>query len=467
MSCILSRISGSSVRLTARLCVPLRPSAAEPAASPAVSTATSGTTTTPVRGICHKDHIDPEILRDKPPPFPYDRRKFGWLMKNLIRVDRAVKRWDENTVVICVEGLMGVGKHEFASQLSDLLGMRYYGMPDNEPFLVHDNGFDYRTLNWLLPESAQYCDQKLFYLNPVHGGVGPFLEDMYMMKYFHYLEGLTHLFNTGQGVVHEGSIWSDYVFHLALNQMGIIKKDVVEHHYDLFMDMQQTIHRPHVVIYLDVPAEEAMRRFLAKSPDYIKRSPVMTLDYFRRLEDLYKNKYLPEITKHAEVLIYDWREAGDMEMVVEDLETLDMVRFDCMTEKLEDWRHYKEDEYDKDRLLYTSFRDYVWSKSFQPTYDKPSCIMSVEASKFRKDVIEAHVSLYHLSAYSLCPRSSSFLTLSFCLKQGPKHAVFFDPEIDGWKKVLFNWRPMHYRIWGEYQYFGTSLRNKWTQLCVV
>lgn len=362
-------------------------------------------TGTQVRGICHKDHIDPEILRDKPPPFPYDRRKFGWIMKNWIRKDRAVSRWDENTVSITVEGLMGTGKHEFASQLADMLGMRYYGMPDVEPLVKPDNGFDYRTLNWLLPEAAQYCDQKLFYLNPQHGAVGSFLTDMFFMKYFHQLEGLTHIFNTGQGVVHEGSLWSDHIFHQALAQMGIVQKDLVEHHYDLMMDMQQQIHRPHVVIYLDMPAEEARRRFLAKAPDHIKNSPLMyNTEYFDKLADLYKNKFLPEITKHAEVLIYDWTEGGDMDMVVEDLESLDMIRHDCMTEKLEDWRHYKDEDYDKDRLRFTAYRWTIWNKIHQPTYDKPSCIMSEEAAHFRDNIVYQYVSTFHIlsSIFHFC-----------------------------------------------------------------
>lgn len=51
--------------------------------------------------------------------------------------------------------------------------------------------------------------------------------------------------------------------------------------------------------------------------------------------------------------------------------------------------------------------------------------------------------------------------------QGPRHATFYDPLKEGMLKIMFPKERMHYRIWGEYEYFGTSLRNKWTQLCVV
>lgn len=128
--------------------------------------------------ICHKDHIDEEILLNKPKPWPYDRKKFGWWHKNFYRIDRCVERFDENTAVIAIEGPMAVGKHEFGVKLAEQLGMRYYGEATVEPLMVWDDGFDRRTLNWLLPESAQYVDQKMFYLNPRHRGVGGFINNM-------------------------------------------------------------------------------------------------------------------------------------------------------------------------------------------------------------------------------------------------------------------------------------------------
>lgn len=350
----------------------------------------------PAASICHKDHIDEEILRDKPAPWPYDRKCFTWFHKNILRVDRTVCRFDENSVVICVEGPMACGKHEFAKELAEQLGMRYYAEPTNEPLMVEDNGFDYRTLNWLLPESAQYVDQKMFYLNPTHRAVAGFIFDMYLMKYFHYLEGLTHLFNTGQGVVHERSPFSDFIFCDTLVKMGYLKKDLQEHYNDTFLDTHQIIHRPHVVIYLDIPAEESMRRFLAKSPDYVKNSPLMTLRYFQLLEEYYKKSFLPSISKHAEVLIYDWREPGHIDMVVEDIEKLDLVQYDMMTEKLEDWRHYRDIDFDDDRMLYSWARTNIYSFFNQPDYDKPSCQMSQEAAEYRDKVIGLYVSITRL-----------------------------------------------------------------------
>lgn len=343
-------------------------------------------------GICHKDHLDEEIVRDKPKPWPYDRLKFSWFDKNIWRIDRCVRRFDENSVVICVEGPMAAGKHEFAKSLSNELGMRYYGEATVEPMMVHDDGFDYRTLNWLLPESAQNVDQKMFYLNPRHSGVPGFICNMYTMKYFHYLEGLTHLFNTGQGVVHERSPFSDFIFLDALVKLGYCKKDLKEYYNDIYLDTFQIIHRPHVVIYLDIPAEESMRRFIAKSPDYVKNSPLMCIEYFQWLEDLYKQTYLPQISKHADVLIYDWRDPGHMDMVIEDIEKLDLSKYDMMTEKLEDWRHYKDTDYDEDRMGFSYNRHHIYAFFNQPDYDKPSIQMSMEAVEYRSNIYDIYVS---------------------------------------------------------------------------
>lgn len=41
---------------------------------------------------------------------------------------------------------------------------------------------------------------------------------------------------------------------------------------------------------------------------------------------------------HAELLIYDWSNYGDVEVVVEDIERIDFDSFDKYDPKMKDWR---------------------------------------------------------------------------------------------------------------------------------
>lgn len=51
--------------------------------------------------------------------------------------------------------------------------------------------------------------------------------------------------------------------------------------------------------------------------------------------------------------------------------------------------------------------------------------------------------------------------------QGPRYDWLWNPDRDSIAKILFARHRYHYRCYSEYSYFGTSLRDKWTQLQVV
>ena len=46
---------------------------------------------------------------------------------------------------------------------------------------------------------------------------------------------------------------------------------------------------------------------------------------------------------HSRVLVYDWSEPGDMEIVVEDIEALEFDLIEEWDEQQKDWRFQKED----------------------------------------------------------------------------------------------------------------------------
>lgn len=88
-------------------------------------------------------------------------------------------------------------------------------------------------------------------------------------------------------------------------------------------------------------------------------SPVLKEKYLTDLEENYKRDYLAKLSESCHLLIYDWSQGGDIEVVVEDLENLNYDNFDDHDPKLHDWRftpyqfkvHIKHYTYDRDSLL--------------------------------------------------------------------------------------------------------------------
>lgn len=392
------------------------------------------------RSICHKDHIDPEIKASKPKPWPYDRKKFTHLHSGILRVDRTVDRFDENTKVILIEGPIACGKSAFGIELADKLGMRYYGQPEDE-IIFKRGDRDWRLVNWKLPELAQVVDMKMFHLNPHHANSAALQFYMYHLRYFHYMEGLTHLFNTGQGVIHNRSVYSDKVFFKALMKMkiGRFNMDSWTHYNDIRRETLTDLLRPHLVIYLDVPPEQCVENIKKRGILHEVNSPVNTVEYMKNIEEVYKEEILPELSKHAEILVYDWKEGGDMDLVIEDLEGLDFDPYEGRTQKTEDWRFFRDTDFDDLRKVFTHHRYHFYKYFFQPDYDHPSVQMDQETAEIRQ-MVRDHYNQSYLDGWD-----------------PSKHSM--------WQNLTM--KNGHWRDKWELIYFGQSLRGKWTQLTCV
>lgn len=397
------------------------------------------------RGICRKEHIDPEIIASKPPPFPYDRRKFKLSHFQFWRIDRTVDRWDENSKVICIEGPLACGKTKFGMDLADALGMRYYGIPDDTVMFNNENG-DLRTLNWKLPEPAQYVDLKLFHTKPTHRAAVSLQFLLWFLKGFHYLEGLTHLFHTGQGVIHHRSPWSDIVFMEALVRMGAggFAEDTLRHMKDIRREGLTDLKKPHLIIYLDVPPEKTLENIKKRNIPWEVNSPLFkNLDYLKFLDEEYKI-WLHEMAYHSEIIKYDWSEGGDMDLVIEDLEKLDFDQYEKRGPKLAEWRHYRDLEYDAYRYFITNQRWRIlryWTN--HEFYDVPNI-------QFGNDIAEIHQLVLDGSGMDKAP--------GWRIKDDKG-------DIDFKKALSVLFKPgLHFRDKQTYEYFGRTLRDKWTQL---
>lgn len=359
---------------------------------------------TSAAGICHKNHRDPEIVENKPKPWPYETKEFGFIDQVMLRRDRCVTRWDENTKVILVEGGLGVGKGKFGRRLAHELGMRFYPEPHLDDIYIRRDGFDYRSLNWMLPEDARYPDIKLAYMYPHCRSIVGLASYMYHMRYWTYMEALTHLFNTGEGVVIERSPWSNEVFLDAMWKCGygLIDKPARDRLLRIKRETIWDLFRPHLVIYLDVPPEVQLQRVKDRKIDWEVNSEMTNLKYIQTMDDIYKDQVLPELANHAELLMYDWTEPGDLDLVIEDIEKLDYDKYVERGDKMEDWRMFWAEDFDYWRRLYTSHRVEFYCEFNQETWDVPSLEMTDEQAVMRDDVHRLHVSYYHFSSCLIC-----------------------------------------------------------------
>ncbi len=263
--------------------------------------------------------------------------------------------------MISVEGPIAAGKSEFAKELAKDLDMLYVPTPTMDDVYINEYGFDFRTLDDQLPEGARTFDNEKFCLNPMHRMVGTYQLRMYAIKVYRYVEALAHILSTGQGVVCNRTPFSDYVFLEAMLRNGYLSKGVRSVYYQIREHTITELMKPHLVIYLDVPLEKVKENIKKRNINYEINSPALTDQYLKDIEIEYKHKYLKDITSHAELLVYDWTEAGEPEVVVEDIERIDFDRFGHYDKKMQDWRLMTEWEWCEKRMLYTSDKYDIYS----------------------------------------------------------------------------------------------------------
>lgn len=141
-------------------------------------------------------------------------------------------------------------------------------------------------------------------------------------RYSQYIDALAHVLSTGQGVVLDRSVYSDYVFTEAMYQSNYISKTVRSVYYDIKENSISQLMKPHLVIYLDVPVDTVRQRINERKIDYEVNSKALTDKYLQDIDSVYKQKFLKEVSIASELLVYDWSAGGETEVVVEDIERI-------------------------------------------------------------------------------------------------------------------------------------------------
>ncbi|XP_015914018.2 NADH dehydrogenase [ubiquinone] 1 alpha subcomplex subunit 10, mitochondrial [Parasteatoda tepidariorum] len=313
--------------------------------------------------LTSKENRDPDYKRPK--PWPYETKYYSFLWGY---VEGTVKRFDENTKIVVVDGNIGAGKSAFAKQLAEAFDLVYFPEPTMEPFYVTPYGYDIRLLDDIVPPSYKACDLKTFYSNPHHRNVAQFQFRMFMFRYEQYIDALAHVLNTGQGVVMERSVYGDFVFMETMHKFGYISDPVRQLYKDINENTLDELLRPHLIVYLDVSPEVCLQRIKERNDPTEVNSKVLTKEYLETLEHYYKHHYLKKLERHTEILIYDWNNFGDVEVVVEDIERIDFERYSRYDFKLQDWRKADDWEWNYFRRQYTTHKNklLIYSHIFRP-----------------------------------------------------------------------------------------------------
>nr|CAD7196672.1 unnamed protein product [Timema douglasi] len=290
-------------------------------------------------------HVPDRIKR--PPPFPYKEKQYNFFRSWF---DSTTDRFNENTKLIVVDGPIAAGKSDCAQKLAKELDMLYFPEANMDMLYINPYGYDMRQLDPELPESCRSYDVKDLNLRPDLSNAPVLQLQMYVLRYSQYIDALGHVLSTGQGVVLDRCVYSDFVFLEALAKQGFASKGACSVYYDIKQNTITELMRPHLVVYLDVPAAVVAERIKQRNLPYEVNSKLMNEKYLANIEELYKQRYLKEISTHAELLIYDWSNYGDIETVVEDIERVDFDCFGKYDPKMKDWRIFTTWEWNEARV---------------------------------------------------------------------------------------------------------------------
>ncbi|XP_075385421.1 NADH dehydrogenase [ubiquinone] 1 alpha subcomplex subunit 10, mitochondrial isoform X2 [Tenrec ecaudatus] len=237
--------------------------------------------------------------------------KFGPLAYML--GDRASKKLTKSSKVITVDGNICSGKGKLARELAEKLGLRHF--PEAGIHYADSTTGDGQPLDLELNGN---CSLEKFYDDPrSNDGNSYRLQSwLYCNRLLQYTDALEHLLSTGQGVVLERSIYSDFVFLDAMYKQGYIRKQCVDHYNEVKKITICEYLPPHVAIYVDTPVPEIQSRIQKKGDPHEMK---VTAAYLQDIENAYKGTFLPEMSEQCEVLQYSAKETADAEKVVEDI----------------------------------------------------------------------------------------------------------------------------------------------------
>jgi len=398
------------------------------------------------------------MIEKRMKPWNYDLYGYGYWQS---LVDYTTKRFNDNSKVVVVEGPPGLKKTEFAKELAEELDMVYVPGANMDDYYINKYGYDLRELDHVFhyPRNVSY-DEKKFAQDPTgqDGGLDRMQASLMQMRYEIYIDLLAHLFNTGQGIVTEKSPYSDYIWCEVAYKMGWIAKESRIYFNKIRKQTMPQLLRPNLIIYLDAPVDVVQAKIRERANTthpWEKNSPVYeNTAYLKLLYDDYYKNYIKEASISSRVLMYDWSEGGDTEVVVEDIERLNMDYFDKYDKQQKDWRLHKQEEYNRKRIEFTD-RNWLILNQRVDYLDATRVDMTTEETfDFMFNAFKVPGTMYHYGFNEELGDSVTIRTDSHKLRRGD---VYYPLD----KSVIDNDRWEGY--WNERQARRAAGEEKWWQ----
>jgi deoxyadenosine kinase len=114
-------------------------------------------------------------------------------------------------------------------------------------------------------------------------------------------------------VVQDRTIYEDVIFAKMLHESGNISDLDFETYRELFINMTHFLHRPDVIVYLDVEPEKALERVHMRGRECEKDLP---LSYLKDLRIGYED-WIADISSKIPVIRVDWNEFKDVDYIID------------------------------------------------------------------------------------------------------------------------------------------------------
>lgn len=197
--------------------------------------------------------------------------------------------------LIVLEGLIGVGKSTLGEGLAKACGYKY--MP--EP--VEDNPY----LEKFYADPKRWALEMQFYLMS--------------RRFAMHSEAVTHIWQTGQGVIQDRSIYGDAIFCELNYKQGNIGYEGWQSYLKMRDVMFRYLMVPQLTLFLDASPEIAAQRIISRGRGCEKGVPVA---YLKGLADLYEGLLEEMGQRGSKVIRLDWGQFRTPTMVLQTLDSL-------------------------------------------------------------------------------------------------------------------------------------------------
>ena len=188
------------------------------------------------------------------------------------------------STIIAVSGIIGVGKSTLSRELGILMNATVYYEP---------------------VETNEYLDS--------------FYKDMKKYSFPMQIYLLNNRFKqhqqmiwSGKNVIQDRSIYEDVIFAKMLREDGLMEELDFQTYRLLFQNMCNFLHRPDIIVYLDVEPEIALQRIKHLSRDC---ETGITIEYLISLKKGYED-WLNDISDRIQVIKIDWNQFGSTKDII-------------------------------------------------------------------------------------------------------------------------------------------------------